>query len=53
MAFVKAEVGRKAPSYSLREEEVRARETRVAADEESVSKATLQAGRAVARQVAT
>ena len=37
MAFAKAEVGRQAPSYSLREEQVRAREMRVAADEEMLN----------------
>ena len=37
MAFVRAEIGRQAPSPSSREEEVRAREERVAADEEMLN----------------
>ena len=37
MAFAKAEIKQRVPSYPVREEEVRAREMQVAADEEMLN----------------
>ena len=45
MAFVKAEIDRQVPSPSAREEEVHAREERVAADEELLNARELRLSR--------